>query len=142
MSEPGTRKCRSISVASDKGCSEKRSVQCSGRRKNTAERKIVMTPTSEPNVPGAFGAYPTPSAVAMAIARRGFSFWLGVSALAVIGLIQVQNNRLALAVGLFHLFFVKNRVGDDVLFARPVTQVLHAAAFAAKWEIFVYSGIG
>src|SRR5438876_12420850 len=77
----------------------------------------------------------------MASASRGFSFWLGVSALAVIGLVQVQNDRLALAVRFLDFLFVENRIGDHVLFARPVSQVPHPAPFAAKRKIFMRFGV-
>src|SRR6266404_3791921 len=142
MSEPGTRKCWSIRVESASGCNEKRSVQCAGRRKNTADRKIVTTPTSEPKVPGAFGAYPTPSAVAIASASRGFSFCVEGSGFGVIGLVQIEDDGLAILFRLLQLFFVENRIGHHIFFARPVAEVHCPAAFAAKREVLVFFGIG
>src|SRR5262249_27004401 len=139
MSEPGTRKCWSIRVEFASGWSERRSVQCAGRRKNTADKKIVTTPTSEPNVPGAFGAYPTPSAVAIASASRGFSF---CSAFGVIGLVQIQDDCLALFFRLFQFLFVENRIGHHIFFARPVAEVHRPAAFAAKREVLVLFRVG
>src|SRR5438128_3438182 len=142
MSEPGTRKCWSIRVKSASGCNEKRSLQCAGRRKNTAERKIVTTPTREPKVPGAFGAYATPSAVAIASASRGFCFCEEGSGLGVIGLVQIEDDGLAIFFRLLQLLFVENRIGHHVFLAGPVAEIHGPAAFAAKREVFVFCRIG
>jgi len=39
------------------------------------------------------------------------------------------------------LFFVKGRFGDHVSLRRPISQVLHAAAFAAERKIRIHAGL-
>jgi len=58
-SAPGGRKMRRVIIASASGWDENSSPMELGCRKNTAEKNAVSTPTSEPNVPGAKGMYPT-----------------------------------------------------------------------------------
>src|SRR5437867_3611657 len=110
-SAPGGRKIRRDIIASARGLGENSSLIDDGCRKSTAEKNAVSTPTSEPNVPGAFGMYPTPSAVASAIANRGLS--LGFPSFAfnlpsgVIALRQIQYH--CLATSLFQLVLIENR---------------------------------
>ena len=42
---------------------------------------------------------------------------------------------------ILELFFVECWLGDNVTLCRPVSQVLHAAAFAAKRKIRIFSGL-
>src|SRR6266481_1664028 len=113
-----------------------------------AESTAVATPTSEPNVPGALGMYPTPNAVAMAIASRGFFFRtvasLGSSVDGVIRLAEPLKILVFVqrffATGIsirFELAHIKYRFGHDVLLAGPVAEVPVAAALAAKREVRV-----
>src|SRR6266571_2136057 len=67
----------------------------------------------------------------------------------VIAVGQIENDRLALAFAVLFLVvdrsavaFIKDRLGDDVLFAGPVTQVLQTAALAAEGKMRVYRRIG
>src|SRR5260221_1700952 len=102
--------------------------------KRTEEINKVASPTSQPNVQGAFGMYPTPKALATASARRGFSSRApgagAASIFAVIPFFQIKDNGVAAALDDF--FFIENRIGDDVLFAGPIAQVALPAALAAK----------
>src|SRR5215472_6931748 len=105
-----------------------------------AARDAVTTPASDPNVPGALGMYPIPSTEATANASRGFSRETSNARAAlgfvVISFIEIEQDRLALAFR--GLFFVEYRVGNYVLFARPVAQVPHPATLAAKRKVFMY----
>src|SRR5580658_1289334 len=148
MSLPGTRKCLSEKTASVSGCSENSSRIDVGCKKNTAESTAVRTPTSEPNVPGALGKYPTPSAVATAIASRGF-FCGGVPppGISVDGVICLAETfkilvfvfcpSLARRFTRCELAHIKHRFGHDILLAGPVAEVALAAALAAKGKIRV-----
>src|SRR5690242_18348386 len=100
-----------MSVDSIKRCWEKRSRTLLGRRKKRAVSIAVTMPTSEPNVPGAFGAYPTPSAVAMARAKPGFSLEDSVD-----GFIGLSSG-VFLRLEFVKLGFVEYRVGHHVFFA-------------------------
>src|SRR6267378_1837981 len=71
----------------------------------------------------------------MASANPGFSL-----AASVDGVIRFSP-RAALGIFAFQLFFVKNRIGDHVLFAGPGAQIQKPAAFAAKWKILVGFGV-
>src|SRR5258707_1329317 len=115
MSLPGTRKCLSMNRASDSTCSGDNPASEVGRRKKTALKTIVMTPTIDPYVPGAFGQCPTPNAVAIAYAIFGFApvEFGAASAGGVIGIRQL--------VQLF-VIFIENRLGHDIFFRRPISQ--------------------
>src|SRR6267143_4421627 len=80
----------------------------------------------------------------MTSARRGFSRRAsGVAAasvFAVIRFVQIKYDGLAVAPGEF--FLVENRIGDDVFFAGPISQVAPTAALAAKRKIRVNRGVG
>src|SRR5256885_17229602 len=129
MSAPGTRKWWSISVRSAIRTGENKSPKLCGRRKKRDVRIAVITPTSEPKVPGAIGAYPTPSAVPIAYARFGFCL-----AASVDGVIWLSW-RVCLAVGFVKLRFTENRVGNGILLTRPQTQLKLKAGLAAKRQI-------
>src|SRR5215470_11836030 len=133
-SAPGARKMRRVIMASASGFGEKSSPIDDGCKKNTAEKNAVSTPTSEPNVPGAFGIYPTPSVLAKAKASRGFSpipwgFKFALES-GVIALWQIEDHGLRSSFS--ELFLVKDRLANDVLFRGPRTQVQQAAAFGTK----------
>src|SRR5207249_2523085 len=104
-------------------------------------RIATAIPTSEPNVPGALGMYPTPKAVAIASASRGF--WGGVWGAAVASvfgvirvvqvIVQIRDNGVPLACS--NVIFIENWFGDHVFLAGPVTQVPFPATLAAKREV-------
>src|SRR5437660_1584235 len=106
-------------------------------------RIATAIPTSEPNVPGALGMYPTPKAVAIASASRGF--WGGVWGAAVASvfgvirvvqvIVQIRDNGVPLACS--NVIFIENWFGDHVFLAGPVTQIPFPAALAAKREVRV-----
>src|SRR5215472_86331 len=103
------------------------------RRLMGCVRMAMIIPAREPNVPGTLGMYPAPSAVAIAKANRGFLGSASAAAVAlvlgVIGLLEIQSDSLALVFR--HLFLVKDRLGDDVLLAGPVAEIVHTATLAA-----------
>src|SRR5262249_12132497 len=107
--------------------------------KKIAQSTIVMTPTSEPYVPGALGKWPTPKAVAMAYANRGF--WPLCAAGAASALVVIVIRWLRQFVQ-FPVIFIENGLGDDIFFRRPVAQVLQSASFAAKRKFSMNGGIG
>src|ERR1051325_11654944 len=77
-----------------------------------------MTPTTEPAVPGAFGANPTPPAVAMAIASQSvFVFTMSIG-----------------AVDFFRRPFF--RVEAEFL-AGPFAEIDQFATLAAKWAVWI-----
>ena len=84
-----------------------------------------------------------PNAVASATASRGFLRGVSDAAAALgfslIGIFEIEDDRLALVFD--HLFFVEDRLGDDVLLAGPIAEVPLPAALAAKREILVHLGI-
>src|SRR6266478_6409873 len=123
------------------------------RRLTGCVRIATAIPASEPNVPGDLGMSPTPSALAIASAMRGFLRGVSGATVAlvfvVIGVGQIENDRLALAFSVLFLVvdrcaitFIKDRIGDHVLFAGPVAQVPKTAALAAEGKIRVYRCIG
>src|SRR5215472_2180187 len=137
---PGAPNKFSLRTVSASGCNVSKSRTECGCKKNTDDRKAVATPASEPKVPGALRMYPIPNTVAIINANRGFSRDLS-SACAVlgsniIGLAEIEQNRFALAFRGF--FFVENRIGDHVLLAGPVAQVLQPATLGAKGKILVH----
>src|SRR5713226_3070662 len=84
-----------------------------------------------------------PIALAIASAIRGFLRGVSSAGAAlvfvVIGVGQIENDRLALASSVLFLVvdrsaitFIKDRLGDHVLFAGPVAQVPQTAALAAE----------
>src|SRR5215831_11552408 len=141
---PGAPNKFSLRIVSASGCNENKSRTDRGCKKNMAERKAVATPASDPRVPGALPMLPIPNTVAIAKASRGFSADVSnVRAglgFVVIGFVEIEQNCFALAFRRF--FFVKNRIGDHVLFAGPVAQILYPATLAAKRKILVDFRIG
>src|SRR6266403_171354 len=87
--------------------------------------------------------YPTPKALAIASARRGFSSRApgagAASIFAVIMFFQIKDDGVAAALDDF--FFIENRIGDDVLFAGPIAQVALPAALAAKGKVRMNRGV-
>src|SRR6267142_3799820 len=85
-----------------------------------------------------------PKAVAMTSARRGLSSRVSgaaaASVFAVIRFVQIKHDGLAVAPGEF--FLIENRIGDDVFFTGPISQVALPAALAAKRKILMNSGVG
>src|SRR6266850_3453791 len=83
-----------------------------------------------------------PKAVAMTNARRGFSSPASgtASVFAAIRFFQIKDDGLAVAPGDF--FLIENRVGDDVFFAGPISQVALPAALAAKRKVRMDRGVG
>src|SRR6478672_12381906 len=98
MSLPSTRKCLSMKRASDSTFSGDNPASEVGRRKKTALSTMVITPTSEPYVPGALGQCPTPNAVAMAYASFGFA-----PEGPELGAVSVDG---VIGIGQIHQFFV------------------------------------
>src|ERR1700720_2482788 len=92
--------------------------------------------------------YPTPNAVAIASASRGFL--RGVSGAAVgsvVGVIRVvqivvQRKDDGVPLAFTSVFFSEDRFGHHVLLAGPVTQVPFPAALAAKRKVRVDRGVG
>src|SRR6185437_3352760 len=102
-------------------------------------------PTSEPHVPGAFGRYPAPPAVAKNSERRGFRRGSAgaASVFVFIGLRRfVRSCLVRRCLVRFGQRFVGGRLGHFVLLAGPVAKIGQAAAFAAKREIAVLGRIG
>src|SRR5882724_3831615 len=71
----------------------------------------------------------------MASANPGFSFTASVD-----GVIRFSPRVFGICA--FQFFFVKNWIGDHVLFAGPGAQIQKPAAFAAKRKILVEFGVG
>src|SRR5882762_9351069 len=106
-------------------------------------RIATAIPTNEPNVPGALGMYPTPRAVAIASASRGF---LGsASAVAVASMfgviavfrVVVQREDDGVLFAFTVVFFSEDWFGHNVFLAGPVAQVAFPAALAAKRKLRV-----
>src|SRR5690348_2299096 len=94
----------------------------------------TRAPTTEPQVPGAFGRYPAPPAVAKKSDRTGLR---GVEeALPSVFGFMGFGKLVCLRRG-----FIQSRPGNSVFLAGPVAKVGHAAAFAAKREILARRGI-
>src|SRR6202158_6459113 len=92
--------------------------------------------------------YPTPSAVAIASASRGFLRGVSGAAVAsVVGVIRViqilvQRKDDGVPLASTSVFFSEDRFGHHVLLAGPVPQVPFPAAFAAKRKVCMNRGGG
>src|SRR5215469_2214326 len=102
----------------------------------------MSSPASEPQVPGAGLRYPVPKTVARAKSKRGFGCEIpGTDSVVVaMRLLEIEDDGLSIASG--GSFFVEDRIGNDVLFAGPVSEVQVAAACTAEGEIGVRLGVG
>src|SRR5437764_6423314 len=135
MSLPGTRKCLSMKRASESTCSGDKPAREVGRRKKTALSTMVITPTNDPYVPGAFGQWPTPNAVATAYATFGFArVGAGMSVVSVVVVIGIRQ------IDQLFVIFVENRLRDDIFLGGPISQIPVAAPLAAKREIGILLG--
>src|SRR6185295_1400986 len=134
MSLPGTRKCLSMNRASESTLRGDNPASEVGRRKKISLSTIVITPTSEPYVPGAFGQCPTPNAVARAYAILGFAP-VAFGATSVVGVIGIWQ------LAQLFVIFVENRLGHDIFFRRPISQVSLPAPLAAKGKFGILLGI-
>src|SRR5260370_9199337 len=92
--------------------------------------------------------YPTPNAVAIASASRGFLRGVSGAAVAsVVGGIRViqivvQRKEDSVPIAFTSVFFIEDGFGNHVFLAGPVTQVPFPAALAAKREIRMDRGVG
>ena len=105
-------------------------------------------PPSEPQVPGAFGRYPSPHAVAIKRARRGFAFE-GGSAGRELSIAPFEATSafcvfifFRAMFGIVEHGFVKSRLDNYVFLAGPCAQVDEPAAFTAERKIGVNRAVG
>src|SRR5215469_1557323 len=102
----------------------------------------MSSPASEPQVPGAGLRYPVPKTVARAKSKRGFGREIPGTESVVVAMRLVEIEDDGLSIGSGDSFLVEDRIGNDVLFAGPISEVQVAAACTAEGEIGVRLGVG
>src|SRR5712671_2207373 len=99
------------------------------REPNQVSPKHIATPPREPQVPGAFGRYPSPNAVAMASETRGFRATLLVVGIGMFGVGWL------IRLDLFGFRLVHHGHGHFIFLHGPVPEVAFAAALTAERKL-------